>query len=592
MRTPKSTSTGRLQRCAAALILAAVALLVGNGCQTAGSIPTAGASAAADGMLPPFCPAAGDILLTRAPDVIAAMLARHGSAPGLYSHAALYVQDDTGVPSVVHMQTRGLVSEAPAAFFRRYALIAQVRCQAPASARAALGQMALQHLATGERPRFALGGAPGDGQTDQFNCFGLINQIHREAGLPAPFVLPVARAADTWTAFSSRALGLNTCTAATANSVLTTAEFAVVATWSNPAADQRVLMVHDALVDTFHDYVAAGMAPAPPPWGSRLVIGMAAATGLASEHDRQRLAWRAAATGFAGAVETPILRELASRPDWTPEAAVLQGLVRDRCDRLRPRFFSAPPATAAGKPGETIPDDAVQRSLAQAQDWFRDSLASPSTAGVRATVRQYTKPRDFVQAAAALLPGLSARANGVVDLESRVILLDLSQGDSAASRGVLLHEAAHLLMYDLFVQAAGPSELPPLWLDEGVATVLETADIGLARLAAASPNPGRLGALRQLIRSNRCPDPLSVVGLPPAATLSPDQYAVAWGLVDALPREPAAGSNEPPPERLRRYLEACRAGASPKDAFCTIFTGGAAGYDAWRRAWMRSTLGD
>jgi hypothetical protein len=93
LRAPQQTAPCRARRLVGALALTLSALLGASGCRTAAPLPPAGTLPPREPPTPALILEEGDLLLTRFPDAVAAMLARHGATPGPYSHAALYVRD-------------------------------------------------------------------------------------------------------------------------------------------------------------------------------------------------------------------------------------------------------------------------------------------------------------------------------------------------------------------------------------------------------------------------------------------------------------------------------------------------------------------
>ncbi|MFM7292162.1 MAG: DUF1570 domain-containing protein [Planctomycetia bacterium] len=131
--------------------------------------------------------------------------------------------------------------------------------------------------------------------------------------------------------------------------------------------------------------------------------------------------------------------------------------------------------------------------------------------------------------------------------------------------GRLTHEAWHAYA-DRQLAAGGRSALP-LWLDEGLAQVFETAPLDAGELRLDAPDPTRLKALQELLASGAAPkleellragQSQFLVGHAGGRTASRQSYLVAWGLAFHLailepvlaPRslaalcEPSAGAAE------------------------------------------------
>ncbi|MEI6037058.1 MAG: DUF1570 domain-containing protein [Planctomycetota bacterium] len=103
--------------------------------------------------------------------------------------------------------------------------------------------------------------------------------------------------------------------------------------------------------------------------------------------------------------------------------------------------------------------------------------------------------------------------------------------------GWLAHESWHAYADSRFVKSAGGSL--PLWLDEGLAQVFETAVIEAGELRLDAADPHRLGLLQELLGSGQSP-PLAyvlcadqkqfLIGHGGTASTSRQVYLMSWGL--------------------------------------------------------------
>jgi len=168
------------------------------------------------------------------------------------------------------------------------------------------------------------------------------------------------------------------------------------------------------------------------------------------------------------------------------------------------------------------------------------------------------------------------------DFEHRVVL---RVGDSTATRQVFQHELAHVLVHRCF-----PSS--PHWLDEGIASFLETAvvrdgavSIGIPTfLFTDEPGPRRFearGALIKGIPRRSYVPPTALFSIPegeffgdsdatsgPVATARAAHYATAWAVVHALELDRTALH-----DAYTAYLDALRHGEDSDAAWRREFAG-------------------
>ena len=154
------------------------------------------------------------------------------------------------------------------------------------------------------------------------------------------------------------------------------------------------------------------------------------------------------------------------------------------------------------------------------------------------------------------------------------IHLPYIQNKRSYPSGTLLHEGVHQFL-DQTMSFNLPSEarryLPPekhkllslpLWLNEGLATYMESSIVNENQIDVGRINRGRLKHLQKLIRRGRHPSLREVLSKRYGEPFSADDYAVSWGIVYALRHMPDDIDKQTDRrERLKRYLEAS------KDAF-------------------------
>jgi hypothetical protein len=95
----------------------------------------------------------------------------------------------------------------------------------------------------------------------------------------------------------------------------------------------------------------------------------------------------------------------------------------------------------------------------------------------------------------------------------------------------------------------------PLWLNEGLASYMESAVKKEEELDIGQINRKRLIHLQKLIRAKKAPPLRRVLSQPYGATFVIQDYAVSWGIVYALRHSQGQPDSR---KRLTRYVEACR----------------------------------
>lgn len=289
--------------------------------------------------------------------------------------------------------------------------------------------------------------------------------------------------------------------------------------------------------------------------------------------------WRilaAAAAVMLGAV-SPSCR---SRPRY-PDDLVAQGILLPGAERSWARSYACHGArcTVRANAGPRAAEYLSQLVDAELRALER-MLGRPCAE--RVSVKAYASLEEFRRATGRRL--VTPGTWGTFDMCTGEIRLALTRTSTTHPRNVLLHEVVHFYLHVSFdfrapepwsdkFPAGGPCSVP-WWLDEGLATYLETARLRDGELSLGAVNRDRHRELLRLLETDRCPPLKSVLARPWSAAGSSADYAVAWGIVYALIQHtdlsrPAAGRHA-----LARYLEACAAGfyGNPPGDFADEFT--------------------
>jgi|GEM_PF-1945542 len=98
----------------------------------------------------------------------------------------------------------------------------------------------------------------------------------------------------------------------------------------------------------------------------------------------------------------------------------------------------------------------------------------------------------------------------------------------------------------------------PLWVNEGLATYMESGQMSDGRLITGGINKDRLAELAKKLAEKKVPDLSAVLSRPYGTPFDSGDYAMAWGLVYDL-KHGAGRVNEPgDPDLLDRYLSALK----------------------------------
>lgn len=135
--------------------------------------------------------------------------------------------------------------------------------------------------------------------------------------------------------------------------------------------------------------------------------------------------------------------------------------------------------------------------------------------------------------------------------------------------GTLLHEGVHQFLDRVMSFSVEPDVRNnlspskqrllgvPLWLNEGLATYMESSFVNEDRLEVGRINSDRLIYLQKLIRTGKVPPVREVLSRRYGEPFSSGDYAAAWGIVYALQHFPQVAGTDGK-KQLRQYLEACR----------------------------------
>ena len=96
----------------------------------------------------------------------------------------------------------------------------------------------------------------------------------------------------------------------------------------------------------------------------------------------------------------------------------------------------------------------------------------------------------------------------------------------------------------------------PLWLNEGLATYMESARMINDRLITGGINKGRLAELAKNLEKKKVPDLAVVLSRPYGAPFDSGDYAMAWGLVYDLKHGAGRARQPGAPDLLDFYLKA------------------------------------
>jgi len=202
-------------------------------------------------------------------------------------------------------------------------------------------------------------------------------------------------------------------------------------------------------------------------------------------------------------------------------------------------------------------------------DHLAETFGMPAPSGVE--VIGYASVREFRRLAARGHPGPLTR--GCFLAETNEIHLVLSEEAGYGPEAVLLHEGTHAYLQSCFdfpvppalERAVGRSRLRsvPWWLQEGLATYLETARLVEGELRTGRVNPGRLRDVRRVLALRRGAVLRRLLRRGFAHARGSADYALAWGLVYWLLQCGSPAERARHRAALARYLRECRRGFFP-----------------------------
>jgi hypothetical protein len=178
------------------------------------------------------------------------------------------------------------------------------------------------------------------------------------------------------------------------------------------------------------------------------------------------------------------------------------------------------------------------------------------------------------------------------------VLLDKTSFDDIMP--LLLHEGLHQRV-DLRcrISPARPGTIPasanrspvalPLWLNEGLATCMESARLVNGRLVTGHPNPSRLRELQNMIRGHYRFSVEDVVSRPYGRPFSSGDYAVAWAIAYDLAR--TTGRDEKKGTLLDEYLVALKENlAATMPGLSAQIPNGGSVFEAWNTLLAEQSL--
>ncbi|MBN2714004.1 MAG: hypothetical protein JXR97_16415 [Planctomycetes bacterium] len=169
----------------------------------------------------------------------------------------------------------------------------------------------------------------------------------------------------------------------------------------------------------------------------------------------------------------------------------------------------------------------------------------------------------------------------------------------------LFHEGTHQFVHDVIdykvpfqLKSIVPAELHvlpsvPIWLNEGLATYMETADYDGETIEIGKVNPGRLYQLQLMIKRKVMPPLREVLSRRFGQPFSAEHYAVAWGLVYSMRHNWDVDKREQARKKLSQYIDSASKGffKLPANDFVKKFMTGGKLNDAFMIDWV-AHIGD
>jgi len=216
------------------------------------------------------------------------------------------------------------------------------------------------------------------------------------------------------------------------------------------------------------------------------------------------------------------------------------------------------PALAA-EPAPVCDSAAVQRIAATTTENLRDLFGSSVPPPF------VVLHRSLVQLHAAGGQPADATSEGFYDAERKTINLAC---DAQGLERIARHETAHHYILQAFGEI-------PSWLDEGIASYMETAP---------AVNGGRLREFQYLLRRGRLPRLADLLQDRRRVHLASSAYAAAWGFVYVMLHADRSGIQA----RRRDTLRTMLAGGDSPVLFGAMVADEGVSFADWERAWIRT----
>ncbi len=291
----------------------------------------------------------GDLLLYYSPKPLESFNSLFGLPKGRYSHAAVYIVLPGIGGRVVDFSARGLVEQEAERVLKsayRLALVRPGYPLPPGRLAAALANMRNRVVDGHIKFDYLLRWTEED--DGKFYCTEFISRLFRNAMLPDPFPLPADSPQSFWEKWVAAHMDIDYAHIVSPNAPLTSPEFKLIAEYArdDPVARRQEIEL-DTLFKQVDSYIREqGREPAPPPAGSRLLLGLAD-MGFFTEQLIGGLPPKSrpillVVHEFIVRVQQRVERTvwLYEGEEWTP--ATIADLTKRTADALRDKYFVLP----------------------------------------------------------------------------------------------------------------------------------------------------------------------------------------------------------------------------------------------------------